>query len=128
MITMQKNARLEMILNTKEKKLAFFQNIVLIAIADRYVDKMESDFLVEIGNQLRLSEADTLPIAENLQALKFIIPQESLQKTLELEMLVKMVLQDGIVEQREYDLCLEFARQLGADKEKLDEIISDQKR
>ena len=78
------------ILNTKEKKVAFFQNIVLVAIADRYVDKMESDFLVELGNQLGLTEADTMPIADNLPGLKFVIPEESLQRSMELEVLVKM--------------------------------------
>ena len=111
------------ILNTKEKRIAFFQNVVLIAIADRYVDKLESDFLVELGNQLQLSEADTLPIADNLPSLKFVIPEESLQKTFELETLVKMVLQDGIVEDREYNLCLEYTRQIGFTKENLDELI-----
>ena len=111
------------ILNTKEKKVAFFQNIVLVAIADRYVDKMESDFLVELGNQLGLTEADTLPISDNLPGLKFVIPEESLQRSMELEILVKMVLQDGVVEDREYDLCLEYSRQVGFTKENLDELI-----
>jgi uncharacterized tellurite resistance protein B-like protein len=115
------------ILNTPEKKLAFFQNIVLVAIADRYVDKLESDFLVAVGDQLQLTEKDTLPIAENLSNLKFIIPQDGLQRSLELEMLVKMVLQDGIVEKREYDLCLEYTRQIGFTKETLDELIAKSK-
>ena len=112
------------ILDTKEKKVAFFQNIVLVAIADRYVDKLESDFLVELGNQLELTEDDTLPIADNLPSLKFVIPEDNLQKTLELETLVKMVLQDGVVEEREYKLCLEYTRQIGFTKENLDELIN----
>lgn len=118
------NVSFAQILNTQEKKLAFFQNIVLVAIADRYVDKLESDFLVAVGDQLQLTEKDTLHIAENLPNLKFIIPQDGLQKSLELEMLVKMVLQDGVVEKREYDLCLEYTRQIGFTKEKLDSLIA----
>lgn len=118
------NVSFAQILNTQEKKLAFFQNIVLVAIADRYVDKLESDFLVAVGDQLQLTEKDTLHIAENLPNLKFIIPQDGLQKSLELEMLVKMVLQDGVVEKREYDLCLEYTRQIGFTKEKLDTLIA----
>ncbi|MBK0402794.1 hypothetical protein I5M27_07335 [Adhaeribacter sp. BT258] len=121
------NVSFTQILNTQEKKLAFFQNIVLVAIADRYVDKLESDFLVSVGDQLQLTEKDTLHIADNLKNLKFIIPQDGLQKSLELEMLVKMVLQDGIVEKREYDLCLEYTRQIGFTKEKLDELIAQSK-
>ena len=121
---MTNNTSINHILDTKEKKIAFFQNIVLVAIADRYVDKLESDFLVELGNQLQLTEADTLPIADNLTSLNFVIPEENLQKTLELETLVKMVLQDGIVEDREYNLCLEYTRQIGFSKENLDALIN----
>jgi hypothetical protein len=40
-------------LNTKEKKLAFFQNLVLIAIADKYVDDAESNFLLTGSLALR---------------------------------------------------------------------------
>src|SRR5690606_35826105 len=121
---MPSNASIDQILNTKEKKLAMFQNILLVAIADRYLDDQESDFLVSLGNQLKLTEADTLPISDNLADLKFIIPQSDMQKTLELEMLVKMMLQDGEMETREYDLCMEYTRQIGFAKEQLDAAIS----
>jgi uncharacterized tellurite resistance protein B-like protein len=112
------------LLNTKQKKLAFFQNMVLVAIADKYIDEMESDFLLSIGNQLNLTEEDTLEIADNLDKLSFIIPEDGLQKSLELQALVMMVLQDGEVEEREYNLCLEYATQIGYSKEILDKHIA----
>lgn len=121
---MPSNATIDQILNTKEKKLALFQNILLVAIADRYLDEQESDFLVTLGNQLKLTEADTLPISDNLTTLSFIIPQSDMQKQLELQMLVKMMLQDGEMEEREYNLCMEYTRQIGYGKEMLDEVIS----
>ena len=111
-------------LDTKQKKLAFFQNLVLVAIADRYIDEMESDFLLTIGNQLDLSEEDTLEITDNLSSLSFIIPEEGLQKSMELQTLVMMVLQDGEVEEREYNLCLEYTRQIGFTQEILDKLIA----
>jgi uncharacterized tellurite resistance protein B-like protein len=112
------------LLNTKQKKIAFFQNMVLVAIADKYVDEMESDFLLSIGNQLNLTEEDTLEITDNLDKLSFIIPEDGLQKSLELQALVMMVLQDGEVEEREYNLCLEYANQIGYSKEILDKHIA----
>lgn len=111
-------------LDTREKKLAFFQNLVLVAIADRHIDEMESDFLLTIGNQLNLTEADTLEITDNLSSLSFIIPEDGLQKSLELQMLVMMVLQDGEVEEREYNLCLEYTRKIGFTQEILDKLIA----
>ncbi|GAB3526382.1 hypothetical protein GCM10027443_01450 [Pontibacter brevis] len=121
---METGRTLDSFLDTKDKKLAFFQNMVLVAMADKYIDEKESDFLLSIGQQLDLSAEDTLPITDNLSSLSFIIPQEGLQKTLELQALVMMVLQDGEVEEREYNLCLEYTRQIGYSKEILDELIS----
>ncbi|QCR22741.1 hypothetical protein [Pontibacter sp. SGAir0037] len=108
---------------TKDKKLAFFQNLVMVAIADNYIDEAESNFLLTIGQQLGLTEEDTFPITDNLSSLCFIIPQEGLQKTLELQTLVLMVLQDGEVEEREYNLCLQYTRMIGYSKDILDELI-----
>lgn len=34
------------LLNTKQKKLAFFQNLILVAVADKYLDKQESDLFI----------------------------------------------------------------------------------
>lgn len=111
------------LLNTKQKKLAFFQNLVLVAVADKYLDKQESDFLVTIGRRLNLTEEDTRPIADNLPLLSFMIPDEGLQKTMELQTLVMMVVQDGHVADSEYNLCLDYARRIGYSKEMLDEFI-----
>ncbi|PSR53606.1 hypothetical protein AHMF7605_08740 [Adhaeribacter arboris] len=112
------------LLNTKQKKLAFFQNLVLVAVADRHLDKQESDFLVTIGQRLNLSEEDTRPIADNLPLLSFIIPEDGLQKTMELQTLVMMVVQDGRIEEREYNLCLDYARRIGYSREILDDFIN----
>lgn len=111
-------------LDTKQKKLAFFQNLVLVAIADRYIDEKESDFLLSIGNRLDLSAEDTQEITDNLPSLSFSIPEDGLQKSLELQALVLMVLQDGEVEEREYNLCLEYANRIGYTQEILDKLIT----
>lgn len=113
------------LLNTKQKKLSFFQNLILVAISDGFVDSMESDFLVMIGDQLGLSEEDTSPIAENLSTLSFIVPEEGMQKTMELQTLVMMVLQDGNVDDKEYQLCLDYTRRIGYSKEMLNNLIAD---
>ena len=113
------------LLNTQQKKLAFFQNLVLVAVADKYLDKQESDFLVNIGKKLNLTEEDTRPIADNLPLLSFIIPEDGLQKTMELQTLVMMVVQDGHVAESEYNLCLDYARRIGYSKEMLDDFLKE---
>ncbi|GAA4429537.1 hypothetical protein GCM10023188_15010 [Pontibacter saemangeumensis] len=111
------------VFNTKQKKLAFLQNLVLVAVADRNLDKQESEFLLDIGDQLGLSEEDTRLITENMSSLTFIVPEEGLQKSTELQALVMMMVQDGEIEESEYNLCLEYTRRIGFGKGILDDFI-----
>ena len=114
---------IESVLDTRQKKLAFFQNLILVAAADKRLEEDESELLLTLGNRLGLSPQDVMPIADNLSVLSFIIPQDGLQKTLELQTLVQMMLQDGQIHDREYVLCLEYAHRIGYSKEVLDDMV-----
>lgn len=121
---MQPQHSLEDVLNTLQKKLSFFQNLVLVAAADGALDKQESEFLLQIGTRLGLTSEQVLPIADNLSVLSFIVPADGLQRTLELQTLVQMMLQDGQIDPREYGLCLEYAHRIGYGKDILDDMVS----
>ena len=71
---MQKIHPPEEVLNTPQKKLAFFQNLVLIAAADGQLSAEESEFLLQIGNKLGLQPKEVLPMADNLGVLSFVVP------------------------------------------------------
>ncbi len=120
---MQERQTLEHVLDTQEKKLAFYQNLILLAAADGKLDGKESNFLLTIGNKLGISAEEGIRIAENLNQLTFVIPQEGLQKTLELQTLVLMMAEDGQIHDREYALCQRYARRIGYSQELLDELI-----
>ncbi|MDB5121848.1 MAG: hypothetical protein JWN56_3066 [Sphingobacteriales bacterium] len=120
---MQKAQSIESVLNTPQKKLAFFQNLVLLAAADNVLEEDESNLLLNIGNRLGLTAEEVLPMVDNLSLLSFIIPEEGVQKTLELQTLVQMMTQDGQVHEREYAMCLEFANRIGYSKDILDDLI-----
>ena len=115
---------LDEVLNTPQKKLAFFQNLVLLAAADGQVSPQESNFLLDIGNRLGLSADEVMPIADNLGLLSFVVPAEGLQRTLELQTLVQLMLQDGQIDAREYGLCQEYAHRIGYGKAILDDMVS----
>jgi len=121
---MQDTKTLEELLNTQQKKLAFFQNLVLVAAADGQLDDEEGQFLLQIGNRLSLTYEDVQPIVDNLGVLSFIVPSEGLQKTLELQTLVQMMLQDGQIDPREYGLCMEYANRIGYSKGILDDMVA----
>lgn len=115
---------LEEVLNTTQKKLAFFQNVVLVAAADGELSAEESEFLLQLGNKLGLQPDQVMPIADNLGVLSFVMPAEGLQRTLELQTLVQMMLQDGQIDAREYGLCQEYAHRIGYGKAILDDMVS----
>lgn len=120
---MQETQSIDNVLDTPQKKLSFYQNLILVAAADGILDQAESDFLLLIGNKLGLTTEDVMPIADNLHVLNFVIPEEGLQKTLELQTLVQLMLQDGHMHDQEYALCLEYARRIGFNKEILDDMV-----
>ncbi|UPL49900.1 TerB family tellurite resistance protein [Hymenobacter sublimis] len=121
---MQAQHNLEDVLNTEQKKLAFYQNLILLAAADGQLDQNESAFLLQIGQRLGLTSEQVQPIADNLSVLSFIVPADGLQRTLELQTLVQMMLQDGQIDPREYGLCMEYANRIGYSKDILDDMVS----
>ena len=120
---MQDTRAIDKLLDTPQKRLAFFQNLVLLAAADGRLEGRESDFIVDIGNRLGLTAEQVKPIADNLDVLSFIIPEEGLQKTLELQTLVMMMVEDGRIHDREYALCLDYAYRIGYGKDILDDMV-----
>jgi len=120
---MQDAKSLENVLNTQQKKLSFFQNLIIVAAADGLLDDDESDFIVDIGDRLGLTPEAVAPIAENLEVLSFIIPEDGMQKTIELQTLVMMMIADGQIHDREYVMCQDYANRIGYGKEILDDMI-----
>lgn len=120
---MQEPQRIENLLDTQEKKLAFFQNLILVAAADGRLDSNESQFILNIGNRLGLGPDEVMHLADRLPQLSFVIPAEGMQKTLELQTLVMMMLEDGRVHDREYALCLQYTERVGYSKTFLDDLI-----
>lgn len=120
---MQEPQRIENLLDSQEKKISFFQNLILIAAADGRLDSNESQFIVTIGNRLGLAPDEVMHLADRLPELNFVIPGEGIQKTLELQTLVMMMLEDGRIHDREYDLCLQYTTRVGYTKAILDDMI-----
>ncbi len=112
------------LLDSHQKRLYFFQNLLLVATADGYLDEKEGDFLVDVGQQLGLSSLDVQPILDNLPLLSFIIPETGLERTFELQTLVVMMMEDGQVDEREYALCLDYATRIGYGRPFLDDLIA----
>lgn len=113
-----------LLLDSRQKRLYFFQNLLLVATADGHLDQLEGDFLVQIGDQLGLSSEDVQPIIDNLPVLSFVIPETGLERTFELQTLVLMMMQDSYIDEREYALCLDYANRIGYGRAILEDMVA----
>lgn len=112
------------IIESKEKRVNFFQNLLLIAAADGYLDEDEGDFLVQIGQQLDLTEEDLRPLASrNVKDIEFIIPETDQDKLFELQTMVMMMVEDGQIDEREYGFCADYADRIGLNRVVLDDFV-----
>ncbi len=112
------------LLDSRQKRLYFFQNLLLVATADGYLDDEEGSFLLDVGNQLELSAEDVAPLIDNLSILTFVIPETGIERTFELQTLVLMMMEDGRIDDREYALCLDYATRIGYGRAFLDDLVA----
>lgn len=110
-------------MSQKEKSLAHFQNLYLLAMADEKLEIEEKIFLTEITRKLGLSLEDVSPIIDNYKNLDMIIPDTNEQRLFQLKDLVRMMLIDAQIHDDEYTICLRFAEKYGFSQGTLEGLI-----
>jgi hypothetical protein len=111
------------LLDSTQKRLYFFQNLLLVATADGQLADDEARLLLAVGEQLGLSSGDVAPLIDNLPLLTFVIPETGIERTFELQTLVLLMMEDGRIDEREYALCLEYATRIGYGRAFLDDLV-----
>ncbi len=106
-----------------QKALDYFQNLYLTAMADRKLVKEENTFLVQVAQQLGISSREAADIMMRGDNLDLKIPMDETERLSQLEDIVMMMMVDGKIHEKEYELCLRYARAIGKGKNLLDEII-----
>lgn len=108
---------------THTQHMAIFQNLYLVAAADGKIDNSEQDLLLEIAYNLGLSQEDIDFVISNYPDLQLVIPSDVNERIFSLKNLVYMMLVDGVIDEKEYELCIDFSTQSGFGPEKVEEII-----
>lgn len=103
--------------------LGIFQNLYLIAEADGRIEPQEQQLLLEVARNLGLSQRDIDHVIESKGPLDFVIPDDPEEGYYSLKNLVYMMVVDGVVDQREYDLCVDFATRIGLGEDAVETII-----
>ena len=112
----------------KNIKLEHINNLIAVAFADGNFNDEEIEFLYEKAEEFDISEAEVKKSVDNANNLTFMVPQNNEDKEDQLADIVFMMMIDGIIHDKEYDLCLSITSRLNLEKEDLDDVISLTKR
>lgn len=111
----------------KERAKKYFQNLFLVAIADGKLATEERELLVGVAIRMGLSIRDSSSIMRNIKQEEFHIPDTPEQQMLHLSDIVKVMMIDKEIHEKEYELCLGYALKIGQTEDSLQEIIEDSK-
>ena len=109
--------------NVRKIKIEHFKNLVAVAIADGIWHENEKKLLKSKAEQYGLSTEEIGEILDHAEDLKFIVPQNIVEREEQLKDAVYMALVDGFFHKKEYRLCVNLANRLGFSQRSVDQAI-----
>jgi uncharacterized tellurite resistance protein B-like protein len=99
------------------------RQLVAMAKSDGFVHPTEMDLLFKVGHNIGLKEWQVKSILESDEVHEVEIPKTHEQRMSQLYDLVKMMLADGIIEEREMEFCEMMFEKMGYDKSMIQTLI-----
>lgn len=106
-----------------QKALDYFKNLYLTAMADSKLAYEETSFLVQVAKHMGISSREASEIMFGEGEHEVTIPDTEQEKMTQLEDIVMMMMIDRKIHEREYELCLNFAKAIGISQPDLDRLI-----
>jgi len=104
-------------------KKEHFQNLVAVAYADGEFTEKEVNFLAEKAVDFGIDNDVVQQILARAAELEFEVPLNDYEREEQLTDCVYMSMVDGIVQEKEYSLCLKIAEKLDFTQKDLDQVI-----
>jgi uncharacterized tellurite resistance protein B-like protein len=108
---------------TRKIKAEHLNSLIAMAYSDGILDESEKEFLIEKADEIDMPREELWKIVENADQLEFLIPQNMVDREEQLTDCVYIMMMDGEIHEKEYDLCLKVAQKLDLDKHYLDHAI-----
>ncbi len=106
-----------------EIKIEHYQNLVAVAMADGFLDDNEYDFLLERAEEIDLPIDEVKKLLDKADELTFLIPFNTAESEEQLADIVYIMMVDGNIDDKEYQLCLNIAKKLELGQKELDYVI-----
>ncbi len=110
-------------MDMEDASLTFFRNMYLVAMADGKVTDEEEALLTEIAHKMKVSKEEQEAIKENAEILGFFVPNNPDEKLEHFEHIVRMMMVDSEIHDKEYQLCLQYADKSGHDQSVFEAVI-----
>jgi len=111
----------------KQQALDYFQNLYLVAVADGKLAEEEKKTLVNFAQKMGINAREASQIMLNIRFLDFAIPEDKEAQMDQLRDIIKLMMSDGHIHDKEYELCRRFAEKIGKTEVTLNRIIDNVK-
>ncbi len=110
---------------TKEQKMANarFRNLLTLALADGVLDKNELAFLFKKSEKFYITKEELRDLLTSTDELDFESPENDEDRVIQLYQMVEMMMLDGEIDEREYQVCMSVAAGLGYKTENIERTV-----
>lgn len=108
----------------KQKALDYFQNLYLVAVADGRLAEQEKATLVKFAQKMGINAREASQIMLNIRLLDFAIPEDKEEQITQLTEIVRLMMADGHIHEKEFELCRRYAEKIGKSEVTLNKLIA----
>lgn len=107
----------------KQIKREHFNNLIAVALADGVLHDDEIQFFTERGQEFGLMPEEIDEVIQEGDNLEFMVPMNKEDREEQLSDSVFIMMVDGHISEREYQLCLKIGEKLDFRPKDVDKII-----
>ena len=109
--------------NEDKKNKSYIKNLLEVAIADGILDDSELKLVISIASNFDISKEEVIEIKDNPSTIQFTPPSSYSAKVKLLEDLVKIMIADKQIDEKEVKICKDLALKLDIAPVIVDELI-----
>lgn len=109
--------------NEDKKNKSYIKNLLEVAIADGKLDESELELVISIAGNFDISKEEVLEIKDSQNTIPFSPPSSYSAKVKLLEDLVKIMIADKEIDEKEVKICKDLALKLNIAPLIVDELI-----
>jgi uncharacterized tellurite resistance protein B-like protein len=109
--------------NEKKKHKSYIKNLLEVAIADGKLDESELKVIISIAGKFDMTRDEVIAIKDNHPSIEFTPPSSYSAKVKLLEDLVKIMIADKQIDEKEVKICKDLALKLNIAPVIVDELI-----